>query len=41
MDAFLKGVSAKPKDPQPSGSGTATSSKEITKRRALQPWVEK
>lgn len=41
MDAFLKGVSAKPKDAQPSGSGTATSTKEIHKRKTLQPWVEK
>jgi len=41
MDAFLKGVSAKPKDTQPSGSGTATSTKEMHKRKALQPWVEK
>lgn len=41
MEAFLKGVPAKPKDMQPSGSGTAASTKEMPKRKALQPWVEK
>jgi len=41
MEAFLKGVPAKPKDVQPSGSGTAVSAKEMPKRKALQPWVEK
>ena len=41
MDAFLKGVSAKPKDLQTTNSGTSASSKETHKRKPLQPWVEK
>jgi len=41
MDAFLKGVPARPKDPQTSTSATATGSKETQKRKPLQPWVEK
>lgn len=41
MDAFLKGVSTKPKDPQASNSGATTTSKESQKRKPPQPWVEK
>jgi len=41
MDAFLKGVSTKPKDVQASSSGETTSVKETHKRKPLQPWVEK
>jgi len=41
MEAFLKGVPAKPKDMQTSSSVAVSSSKETHKRKPLQPWVEK